>query len=125
MSVLRGKRVLVADDEPFIRFCVAHEIEDAGGEAIEAIDGAEALALIEVGVHVDALVTDVRMPNLDGWTLAERVRDLHPHLPVLYVTGHSDVSARPVPGAEIIAKPFRPMIISEKVADLMTRAGRS
>jgi CheY-like chemotaxis protein len=122
MSVLRGKRVLVADDEPYIRFCVAYELEDDGSEVVEATDGAEALDLIAGDARIAALVTDVRMPNMDGWTLAERVRELRPGLPVLYITGHSDVSARPVAGSLVLAKPFRSLAVRTSLATLMSDA---
>jgi CheY-like chemotaxis protein len=66
-------------------------------------------------------VTDVRMPRMDGWTLAERARLLHPGMPVLYVTGYSDVTARPVPGGQVVSKPFRPGALSSTVDALVQR----
>src|SRR3712207_1744297 len=108
MSSLDGRRVLVADDEPMVRFMIVDELEHQGCRVEEAADGEEALKAIERGQPFDLIVTDVRMPRLDGWTLAERARDLRPDLPVLYVTGYTDVEARPVPGAEVLGKPFRP-----------------
>jgi CheY-like chemotaxis protein len=62
------------------------------------------------------MVTDVRMPRMDGWTLAEQARELRPDLPVVYITGYSD-ELRPVQGATVLAKPFRP-------ANLLAAAGR-
>jgi CheY-like chemotaxis protein len=121
MDGLRGKRVLIVDDEPMIRFVVAEEIESAGAETVEAEDGLAALELIEQGLVPDVLVTDVRMPRMDGWTLAERARALHPGLPVLYVTGYSDVTARPVAGGQVVSKPFRPGALSSTVDALVQR----
>lgn len=104
-----------------MRFCIVDELENAGAEVIEAVDGLRALKLIEAGLPLDALVTDVRMPRMDGWTLAERVRELHPHLPVIYVTGWSE-APRPVPGGRVIAKPFGSHVVPIAVASLMRGA---
>lgn len=118
MRLLSGKRVLAVDDELLVRFSLVDELEDAGAAVIEAGDGLAALKLIEAGLQIDALVTDVRMPRMDGWTLAERVRELHALLPVLYVTGWSE-TPRPVPGGRVIAKPFGSQVVSAALAGLM------
>lgn len=122
MSGLDGKRVLVVDDEAIIRLVVSEEVEDAGAEVVEAGDGQAALELIERGFAPDALVTDVRMPRVDGWALAERARERLPGLPVLYVTGYSDVRHRPVPGSRLIQKPFRRGDVSAAVERLIAEA---
>jgi CheY-like chemotaxis protein len=79
----------------------------------------QALTLIEAGLEIDALVTDVRMPNMDGWTLAERARERHPRIPVLYVTGYSDVAARPVLGSQLLCKPVGACVITSKVTAML------
>lgn len=107
MIELRGKRVLVAEDEAMIRLVLAEEFEGAGCAVTEAGNGAAALELLRSDAAFDLLVTDIRMPELDGWTLAEQARALRPELPVLYVTGWSDVDPRPVAGGEVLGKPFR------------------
>jgi CheY-like chemotaxis protein len=121
MCVLSGKCVLAVDDELLVRFSLVDELEDAGAAVTEAIDGLAALTLVEAGLQIDALVTDVRMPRMDGWTLAERLRELHPLLPVLYVTGWSE-APRPVPGGRVIAKPFAPRVVPAALAELMNGA---
>lgn len=103
---LRGRRVLVADDDAMVRFVLVEEFEGAGCVVTEAADGAQALDHLR-GDAFDLLVTDIRMPGLDGWTLAERARDLQPDLPILYVTGWSDEAPRPVAGGAVLGKPFR------------------
>lgn len=125
MDVLRNRRVLIVDDEPLIRLLVADDIEEAGGSTVEAGDGAEAVALLEQGLDVDALITDIRMPRMDGWTLAERARALRPDLPVLYVTGYSDVIPRPVPSARVLSKPFGTRAVSAALTDVIAASGRA
>jgi CheY-like chemotaxis protein len=119
MTSLSGKRVLIVDDEPFIRYTVADELEHAGWLVVEAADGAEAIDVLETGDAIDLMVTDIRMPGFDGWTLAERARELRPGLPILYVSGFSGVDPRPVPGGEFLPKPFLPAQLRAAAAKLV------
>ncbi len=81
-------------------------LEDAGYEVIEAADGGQALTLLQAGIALDALLTDVRMPEANGWVVARVYRERFPDLPVMYVTGYAE-QVQPVPGGIIIAKPYR------------------
>ena len=99
-------KVLVVEDDPFIREMAVTGLEDAGHEVIEAASGGEALRLLHAGIAVDALLTDVRMPEANGWEVARAYRERFPDLPVLYVTGYAE-QMQPVPGGIIISKPYR------------------
>lgn len=83
-----------------------------------ASTGEEALARCKRRV-TDVLVTDVRLPGqIDGWQIAERYREQNPHLPVVYATGFSPVTPRPVPGSRIVRKPFHPDEIVRVVKEI-------
>jgi CheY-like chemotaxis protein len=99
-------RVLVVEDETAIRMMVTSVLRKVGYEVAEARDGGEALQLLQAGLTIDTLLTDIRMPGADGWTVARAYRERFPALPVLYVTGQSD-DVLPVPGGVLIRKPFR------------------
>jgi CheY-like chemotaxis protein len=99
-------RVLVVEDDPFIREMAVAGLEDAGYEVIEAGNGGDALRLLQTGIAVDALLTDIRLPGADGWVVARAYRERFPDLPVLYVTGYAE-QMQPVPGGIIISKPYR------------------
>ncbi|KFG71107.1 response regulator [Microvirga sp. BSC39] len=99
-------KILVVEDDPFIREMAMTGLEDAGYEAIEAANGGEALRLLHAGIAVDALLTDIRMPEANGWEVARAYRERFPDLPVLYVTGYAE-QMQPVPGGIIISKPYR------------------
>jgi CheY-like chemotaxis protein len=99
-------KILVVEDDPFIREMAVTGLEDAGYEAIEAASGGEALRLLHAGIAVDALLTDVRMPEANGWEVARAYRERFPDLPVVYVTGYAD-QTQPVPGGTIISKPYK------------------
>jgi CheY-like chemotaxis protein len=99
-------KVLVVEDDPFVREMAVTGLEDAGFEAIEAASGEDALRLLQAGLAVDALLTDIRLPGANGWAVAKAYRERFPDLRVLYVTGYAE-QMQPVPGGIIICKPYR------------------
>ena len=121
MTALHGRSVLVAEDDAMVRLLLIDILEDAGCVVTEACDGADALSKL-TDASVDLLLTEIRMPNLDRWALAEHARAPWPQLPVLYVTGWSDVSPRHVPDSRIIAKPYVPAQLLAEVETLLQAA---
>ncbi|MBV9564716.1 MAG: response regulator [Bradyrhizobium sp.] len=101
-------RVLVVEDDALIREIVVEALREEGFDVIQAADGDEALEWCRRR-FADVLVTDVRLPGtVDGWQIAERCREHHPDLPVIYATGFSPVAPRPVAGGVFLQKPFHP-----------------
>jgi len=82
---LEGVRVLVVDDDGGLRQTLAEILEAEGCRVETAADGALALAEIEKG-GIDVVLTDVVMPNMDGYELFTTVRKRWPHLPILMMT---------------------------------------
>jgi CheY-like chemotaxis protein len=99
-------KILVVEDDPFVRDMAVTELEDAGYEVMEAATGGQALRLLQTGVAVDALLTDIRMPEANGWEVAQAYRERFPDLPVLYVTGYAE-QMQPVSGGIVLSKPYR------------------
>ncbi|QRM33914.1 response regulator [Microvirga sp. VF16] len=99
-------KILVVEDDPFVRDMTVTELEDAGYEVMEAATGGQALSLLQAGIALDALLTDIRMPEANGWEVAKAYRERFPDLPVLYVTGYAE-QMQPVPGGIILSKPYR------------------
>jgi hypothetical protein len=115
--------LLVAeDDEGVLRF-VCEILEREGHKVIRARDGSEALALARKhGGDVRVLLTDIRMPGIDGRQLAEAVVRMHPHIRVVYMTGFSEEQfAR---GAVALRKPFRPEALKAIVSRSAARRPR-
>jgi PAS domain S-box-containing protein len=112
--------VLVVDDEPSLRDSVAQTLRRSGFEVYVAADGLEALEVAR-GQRFGVLVTDLVMPNMDGITLAERLREGRPDLPVLFITGHAAVDfARRLPlDAPVLRKPFRALDLVSSVSRLV------
>jgi two-component system cell cycle sensor histidine kinase/response regulator CckA len=83
--------VLVVDDEPAIRSLVARVLEQEGLSVIRAADGRQALSLSQGSdEHIDLLISDVVMPEMDGPTLARNLVAKIPELPVLFISGCCD-----------------------------------
>ena len=117
-------RVLIADDEESMRLLVARAIAMDGHEIVTAEDGAEALDILtrEDGAF-DLLLTDIKMPVMDGIALALAVARDFPRLTVLMMTGFADQRER-ASGLEaivydVVTKPFAVADIRTAVADAL------
>jgi CheY-like chemotaxis protein len=99
-------KILVVEDDPFIRDMAVTELEDAGYQVMEAASGGQALRLLQTGIAVDVLLTDIRLPEANGWEVARAYRERFPELPVLYVTGYAE-QMQPVAGGVILSKPYK------------------
>ena len=104
-------RILIAEDEEALRVLVARALSLDGHDVVTANDGAEALDLLtrERGAF-ELLLTDIRMPIMDGIALALAAARNHPGLGILLMTGYADQRERAC-GLEaivhdVIAKPF-------------------
>ncbi len=100
---LAGRRVLVVDDEPMILEILVEHCASLGLIVFEASDGEPALREIERHPEIEVLVTDVRMPGLDGPALVEQALLLRPSLKVIFVTGYSTHNSTAWP---TLRKPF-------------------
>jgi len=105
----RKPRVLVVDDDDFIRACVVDILNDEGYDVLEAPHGAAALSVVDETVP-DLILLDMRMPILDGWAFCREYRERPgPHAPIVVMTAAQDAAQRAaqVNSASYIAKPFQ------------------
>ena len=84
----RLTRIMLVDDDDLVRETLAEQMEELGFTTIVASSGTEAVALIESGVGLDALVSDLSMPGMSGVTTIRNVRALRPDLPCFLLTGY-------------------------------------
>ena len=84
------KQILVADDEPNLRRVLSAQLHRDGYEVIAVEDGQAALDALEAH-HVDVVITDLRMPRVDGMELLKRVTASNPDVPVIMITAHGTV----------------------------------
>jgi two-component system cell cycle sensor histidine kinase/response regulator CckA len=114
-------RVLIVDDEPAIRGYMKAILQKNGCTVAEEEDGIDALRVIqEQNGKFDLLVTDVRMPKMDGPSLAEHVRHRFAGIPVLFVSGYA-AEATAIPASDFLPKPFRPQALVARVQELSNR----
>lgn len=115
------RSVLLVEDEALIREMLAYEFEDGGFEVHQAGDADEAVTLLEGGLRVGAVVTDIRMPGrMDGLGLTSWLAQHHPSLLVVITSGYAtpaDVDRVRAHVAAVVAKPYKP---SEVVAFVST-----
>ncbi len=103
------RTVLIAEDEAMVRLVVAETLRDAGYDVLEACDGTQALEILKTDAKIDLLVSDMKMPGLNGYQLVEAGTQLRPALKVLLMTGYAQ---DPIPdamvkaGINVLYKPF-------------------
>lgn len=104
-------RILVVDDEEPLRMLVARGLSLDGHSCLMASDGAEALDILEAEQgRFDLLLTDIRMPLMDGIALALAAKQQFPDLTIMLMTGYAEQRERAKSlesiVAEVMAKPF-------------------
>ena len=110
------RRVLVVDDEPALRYIVARAFRERGYEVVEAFDGMAALELAQAtSSPFDLVVTNSRMPHLDGPHLAACLRQLDPRLPIIHLSGSHGKPGEMPDGVPTFFKPFN-------ISDLLAEA---
>ena len=120
----RGETVLVVDDEPTVRLLVTDVLGDLGYRAIGVADGVAGLEVLQSGVHIDLLVTDVGLPGgMDGLQLANAGRLSRPDLRVLFITGYAENglfgNGRLAAGMAVLTKPFSVSDLAKRVHELI------
>ena len=101
--------ILVVDDEELLRNLIVTFLSTLGHSCVTAIDGVDALDKMK-GNKIDAVVTDIKMPNMDGITLTSEISIQYPGLPVMIMTGFEEGGtaglAITVGARDFIRKPF-------------------
>ena len=115
-----GLLALVVDDEPVVRRFIRRLLESDACGIVEAADGQAALRLIEQNrPAVDLVLTDLRMPGIDGFDLLEVLAAHRPDLPVLCMSGFPTFAGGPMPRVPFLAKPFTQEDLAGKVRGLL------
>ena len=125
-----AKRILVVDDEAKLLRAVAVDLRGEGYDVATARSGAEALALVAQSLP-DLIVSDIRMPGMDGYQLARRLREnaRTAIIPIIFLTA-KDTSADRIEGFRsgvdaYITKPFEPDELLVVIAGILRRVERT
>lgn len=119
-----AKRIMVIDDSASLRGAVRGALSDAGYEVLDAVDGEQALAMLD-GRKVDLMICDVHMPGMDGIAFVKEVkrRADYRFVPIIMLTTESSEEGKEAgqaAGAKAwVVKPFRPAQILHAVSKLV------
>ncbi|MEE2836396.1 MAG: response regulator [Myxococcota bacterium] len=119
MSEGRGT-ILVVDDDSVLRRLLATVLKLRGFDVLVAEDGVQALEVLQHEDHVDLVLADIIMPQMDGWTLLERLREHHPSVPVILLTlieeaKPTSLRAEEMGAAACLFKPIDPVSLMSGV----------
>jgi CheY-like chemotaxis protein len=100
--------ILVVEDEALIMMATVDALCELGYDVLRARNAEAALAHLDAGGPIGAMLTDVNLPDMDGQTLAAEVRRRRPNLPVIFATGYSmKVGAMADDGpTAVLSKPY-------------------
>jgi PAS domain S-box-containing protein len=112
--------ILVVEDDPNVRTTAVDMLTQLGYQVLKAVDAQSALSVLESGVHVDLLFSDVVMPGpMRSVELARRAKEMLPALEVLFTSGYTENAivhgGRLDPGVALISKPYRRDALARKV----------
>ena len=112
-------RILVVDDEPDVASTIRAILVHEGFDVETAENGRQALDLLVCGPRFDLVMTDMRMPEMDGLELLRQVRHLRENLPVIVLTGYASekdgLEALDEGASDYISKPFKAKALMEVV----------
>ncbi|WP_429435341.1 PAS domain S-box protein [Pseudomonas sp. BS3782 TE3695] len=109
-------RVLVVDDDSLVLTSTSLLLEDLGHQVISAASGAQALALFDSEQEFDLVITDMVMPKMNGAQLAQAIRIIRPHLPIILATGYAERLEGFESRLPRLSKPFTQLNLVEIIA---------
>ena len=122
-------RILIAEDEEPVRTLITRALAEEGHFVVACADGVEALDMLQTeGGAFDLLLSDIKMPDMDGIALTLAVARDFPNVPILLMTGYADQRER-LAGLEalicdVVAKPFAVAEIKFAVATALAKGRR-
>ncbi|HUW56152.1 MAG TPA: response regulator [Planctomycetota bacterium] len=129
--VLKGRRILVADDDDAIRETMSDVLAKDGCIVETAADGLEAVEMIDARETYDLILSDIKMPKKDGYEIYSHIRDRFPDMPVILMTAfgydpsHSIVRAREKGLEVVLFKPFKVTALRKAIRDALLAGGEA
>ena len=119
-SATPSETILVVEDEPAVRQLVSAALERAGYRVLEARNGEKAMSLFDANeADIDLLLTDLRMPQMDGAELVRRLRSRAPGLKVICVSGYPGTGIDLSITEHYLAKPFSKTDLLNKIREVL------
>jgi DNA-binding NtrC family response regulator len=120
-----GPQVLIADDDEMLRMLIVETLTERGLKVMQAADGVQASQILLDNAGISLLLSDVKMPHMDGYALVEEALVRNSELKILMMTAHA--TEQPPPAAlkareiRTLAKPFDMDRMCERVVDMLAR----
>jgi len=118
-----GEVILLVEDNDGVRAYAKGVLEELGYWIIEAANAEQAMRALAKKPRIDLLFTDVVLPGESGRELADRVKRLYPHVPVLYTTGYTRNAivhqGRLDPKINLLSKPYTQQDLARKLRELL------
>jgi CheY-like chemotaxis protein len=116
-----GRVALVVEDDALVRSMAVRGLLEAGYTTLEAADGRAALEMVRShNGRLDVVITDIGMPEFDGFELAGRLHAERPDLPVVFMSGYGDTD----PVGPFLQKPFAPDALVRMLAEVLASSPR-
>jgi len=115
--------ILLVDDEPAIRSILDRFLTGGGYRVVCSGNGAEGLKRFQE-TPFDVVIVDRGMPEMNGEEMARRIKETHPHVPMILITGLPHLITSPQLFVRIVPKPFRPAELMELIAHVTTAGCR-
>jgi CheY-like chemotaxis protein len=116
--------ILVVDDTAEVLEVTSVLLENAGYDVLRCATTRDGLAVLRDGHDVDLLLTDITMPEMDGFELARQARASRPSLPIIYLTGYSNLLTEGTVEifGPILRKPYHRDDLTRQIEELLTKA---
>lgn len=114
-------KVLVVDDSEMVRNYYYYILKSAGFDVVSAVDGADGIEKLFKSPDISLIISDINMPNMDGYTMIEKVRqdEKFQYLPIILASTEGEASDKQKgfnAGADVfIVKPIEPNILIENI----------
>jgi CheY-like chemotaxis protein len=118
------KVILLVEDHPLVRACMAEALFEAGFDALGAANATEAIAMLDIRSDISLVFADADLPGtMDGLTLAHCIRDRWPPVSLILVSGRTNVPDENLPpGAKFFPKPYHDAVIVQEMNFMLLRA---
>jgi DNA-binding NtrC family response regulator len=122
---MKGTKVLIADDEVALAELVGECLREIGMNPLLAVDGKAAIQVLQKEPSIPLLISDIRMPRMDGYELVRRAMNLNPEIKVVLMTGyHDEMPPKDVLSARefrFLRKPVSMESLQALVTDMISR----
>jgi CheY-like chemotaxis protein len=111
--------ILLVEDEELLRELVTEGLQDAGYHVVGAGDGTAGLEALQSDLRIDVLLSDIKLPDIDGYQVAQAGRALRPDLKVILMTGYAPMPLPPTLQSvvyQVLQKPFSLAALPDTVA---------